>query len=139
MAAGEPWLIGLGARVHLFVQPEWRAAFAAVFRDVLGCGVLERDFGLEHPVLLVRFDDGSSFSVESSKHAPSPLPTRLTVDAEAFRGAWIEFRVRRVDLVQARLREAGVPEFRHLGSAHAYFVAPGAQVFRILDADDVGP
>ncbi|HJP89795.1 MAG TPA: hypothetical protein VJ850_12240, partial [Candidatus Limnocylindrales bacterium] len=57
-------LASLGARVHLFVKPEAREAFTSLFRDVLGCRVVERDFGLEHPILLVPFDDGSAFSVE---------------------------------------------------------------------------
>jgi hypothetical protein len=44
-------LAGLGARVQLFVQPTARDAFTALFRDVLGCRVVERDFGLAHPIL----------------------------------------------------------------------------------------
>jgi hypothetical protein len=38
-----------------------------------------------------------------------------------------------------KLRRAGIPEFRHPGSSHAYFSAPGGQVFRLLDVAYVGP
>jgi catechol 2,3-dioxygenase-like lactoylglutathione lyase family enzyme len=132
-------LIALGARVHLFVRPDARDAFAALFRDVLGCRVVERDFGLEYPILLVSFEDGSAFSVEFTDLAPA-APDRAPMDDDhAFRGAWIEFRTRDLEGTLAALRAAGVPEFRHPGSPHAYFSAPGGQVFRILDADYRGP
>ena len=131
-------LTALGARVHLFVQPAARPAFTTLFKDVLGCEVSELDFGLEHPILLVRFDDGSAFSVEFTDLAPNQTP-EATDDEHAFRGAWIEFRTPDLEGTQAALREAGIPEFRHPGSQHAYFVAPGGQVFRILDAGYVGP
>jgi hypothetical protein len=44
-----------------------------------------------------------------------------------------------VDRTQQALRDAGVPEFRHPGSNHAYFVAPGGQVFRVLPLEYEGP
>jgi len=131
-------LTALGARVHLFVQPAARAAFTTLFKDVLACDVSELDFGLAHPILLVRFDDGSAFSVEFTELAPTMNP-EATDDERASRGAWIEFRTPDVEGTQAALRAAGVPEFRHPGSKHAYFVAPGGQVFRVLDVGYVGP
>jgi hypothetical protein len=134
-----PMLTSLGARVHLFVQPGSREAFAQLFRDVLRCSVVERDFGLPYPVLLVSFDDGSAFSVEFTELAPTAGAAEGIDDEHAFRGAWIEFRTRELDGTLAALRAAGVPEFRHPGSTHSYFVAPGGQVFRILDIDYRGP
>jgi hypothetical protein len=134
-----PLLTSLGARVHLFVRPEAREAFAALFRDVLQCPVVERDFGLEHPILLVAFDDESAFSVEFTDLAPVAAAGDAIDDADAFRGAWIEFRTADVDAAHAALRAAGIPEFRHPGSSHAYFSAPGGQVFRILDVEYRGP
>jgi hypothetical protein len=138
MAKPAPMLTALGARVHLFVKPAARDAFMALFRDVLRCQVVERDFGLEYPILLVTFDDGS-FSVEFTELAPEPSPDDRLDDEHALHGAWVEFRTPDVDGIQTALRDAGVPEFRHPGSPHAYFSAPGGQVFRILDVDYRGP
>src|SRR2546426_8025923 len=39
--AGEAGIVALGARVHLFVQPQAREQFTSLFRDVLGCEVSE--------------------------------------------------------------------------------------------------
>jgi hypothetical protein len=132
-------LVGMGARVHLYVQPAEREAFTGLFRDILGCNVVERDFGLPYPIVLVTFPDGSSFSVEFTELAPSTQPSEAIDDEHAFHGAWIEFLSTDRDGTLAALRGAGVPEFRHPGSPHAYFSAPGGQVFRILDVDYRGP
>jgi hypothetical protein len=126
-------LTALGARVHLFVRPEARDRFTALFRDVLDCDVVERDFGLPHPILLVAFGDGSAFSVEFTDLALEDVPGDVVDDASALRGAWIEFRTADLAGYRRRLREAGIREFRHGGSAHVYFSAPGGQVFRLLD------
>lgn len=127
----------LGARVHLFVRPECREAFTALFRDTLQCDVRELDFGMSQPILLVRFSDGSAFSVEFTELALEPAAS--VDDAHAFRGAWLEFRTRDVDAVHRRLDDAGIPSFSHPPSAHRYFSAPGGQVFRILDLEYTGP
>lgn len=137
--AATPRLVGLGARVHLFVRPESRAAFRALFEDVLRCDVVEREFGLPYPILLVSFGDGSAFSVEFTDLAPSDPAAAGVDDATAPRGAWIEFRTTDLEGVQQALRAAGVPAFRHPGSSHTYFSAPGGQVFRVLDVGYVGP
>ncbi|HEX6506016.1 MAG TPA: hypothetical protein VF221_00135 [Chloroflexota bacterium] len=139
MSATEPRITALGARVHLFVRPENRERFTSLFRDVLGCDVAERDFGLPYPILLVSFSDGSRFSVEFSDLAPEDNTEDMVDDTSAFRGAWIEFRTTDVAGYQQKLREAGIPEFRHPGSNHIYFSAPGGQVFRLLDVSYVGP
>ena len=139
MADRQDEIVALGARVHLFVQPRHREEFRSLFKDTLGCQVIERDFGLPHPVLLVQFGDGSAFSVEFTEVAPEEYAGKLLDDQHAFRGAWIEFRTRDVPAVQQKLRDAGVAEFRHTGSAHAYFRAPGGQVFRLLDVSYKGP
>src|SRR6266516_7850603 len=101
-------LVGLGARLHLFVQPSLREAFTALFRDVLGCETVERDFGMPFPVLLVAFPDESSFSVEFTESAPSAADAGQVTDDTAFRGAWLEFRTTEIDQLQAKLREAKV-------------------------------
>jgi len=125
-----PKVRSLGARVHLFVRLAERDRFVAVFKDVLGCNAVEKDFGLPHPILFVGFEDGSGFSVEFSDNAPDEqVPSR----------AWIEFRADRVHELQQKLRDAGVHEFQHPGSPHTYFTAPGGQVFRLLDVGYKGP
>lgn len=132
-------LTALGSRVHMFVRLEARAAFTSMFRDVLLCDVVEKDFGLDHPILFVGFPDGSGFSVEFTDDGPNLELSNPIDDTNAFRGAWIEFRT--TDLVgfQQRLRAAGIPDFRHPGSNHLYFSAPGGQVFRLLAVDYQGP
>lgn len=139
MATIDGGIAGLGARVHIFVQPEAREAFTSLFRDVLGCDVSGLDFGLEHPILLVRFSDGSGFSVEFTELAPVEFGGDALDDEHAFRGGWIEFRTANVARHQEALRRAGIREFRHKGSNHPYFSAPGGQVFRLLDVGYRGP
>jgi catechol 2,3-dioxygenase-like lactoylglutathione lyase family enzyme len=132
-------IASLGARVHLFVHPELRERFTTLFKDVLQCRVLERDFGLAYPLLFVPFPDGSGFSVEFTELAPGDDSALAPNDEHAFRGAWIEFRTPDLAAAQQKLREAGIREFRHPGSTHVYFSAPGGQVFRLLDLDYKGP
>ena len=130
---------GLGARVHLFVRPESRERFVALFRDVLDCTVAELDFGMGRPILLVRFGDGSSFSVETSELAQAEPANDALADDSALRGAWLEFRTGDLAGYTRRLAAAGIPQFRHPGSSHTYFSAPGGQVFRLLDDAYAGP
>lgn len=132
-------LTALGPRVHIFVRPAARIAFTSMFREVLLCNVAERDFGLDHPILFVGFPDGSGFSVEFTDNAPDQDLRSPVSDMNAFRGAWIEFRTTDLNAFQERLRAAGIPEFRHPGSSHLYFSAPGGQVFRLLDVGYRGP
>jgi len=132
-------ITALGARVHLFVQPAVRETFISLFKDVLGCNTIERDFGLPYPILFVPFADGSGFSVEFTERAPEDFPGRAVDDERAFHGAWIEFRTVDLPRYQQKLRDAGIPEFRHPGSTHVYFSAPGGQVFRLLDVAYKGP
>jgi hypothetical protein len=132
-------IVALGARVHLFVQPRAREAFTSLFRDVLACNVSELDFGLEYPIQLVSFANGSAFSVEVTELAPTVSDGYSLDDERAFRGAWIEFRTNDVEGYQRKLRGAGIAEFRHPGSSHAYFSAPGGQVFRLIDLEYRGP
>jgi len=132
-------IASLGARVHLFVRPEYRDRFHEIFRDVLECHVRELDFGMTYPITLVAFLDASSFSVEFSDAAMHE-PSAATLDySSALRGAWIEFRTPDVGIVQSKLRQAHVASFSHPASPHVYFSAPGGQVFRILDTAYRGP
>jgi hypothetical protein len=111
VSMSDPAIVGLGARVHLFVQPQARERFRGLFEEVLECSVVERDFGMEYPVMLVSFGDGSSFSVEFTTLAPENDTRPAMTDERAFRGAWIEFRTRNLSGCHERLRQAGIPEF----------------------------
>jgi hypothetical protein len=132
-------IAGLAARVHLFVRPEYRERFTHLFRNVLACELRELDFGLQYPILFIALGDGSGVSVEFRDDAPEEPRGDEVDDAHALRGAWIEFRSSNVHAVEERLRAAQVPSFTHPGSAHAYFSAPGGQVFRVLDIGYRGP
>ena len=139
MGRGEPSIQGLSPRVHLFVRPGERGAFTSLFRDTLGCEVVERDFGLPYPVVLASFSDGSRCSAEFTDLAPEGAPGDTVSDDQSFRGAWLEFRTTDLAGDQQKLRSAGIPEFRHGGSTHAYFVAPSGQVFRLVDVEYESP
>lgn len=134
-----PQITALGPRVHMFVQPAVRERFIALFKDVLECNIVEQEVGLQYPILFVPFGDGSGFSVEFTEHAPAENFGHAADDEHAFRGAWIEFRASDVPRYHQRLRDAGIPEFRHAGSPHVYFSAPGGQVFRVIDVAYKGP
>ena len=127
---------GLGARVHLFVRPEFRSRFKELFDEVLECEVRDLEFGLSYPIL-VSFVDGSAFSVEFSEAAPAE--PEFVDYIHAFRGAWIEFRTDGVAEVLRRLDDSGIASFTHPASPHRYFTAPGGQVFRVLDIEYKGP
>ena len=121
-------IVAMGARVHLFVRPDKREAFISLWRDVLKCNVVERDFGMEYQIALVVFPDGSSFSVEFSDLA-----------RDDYCGAWLEFKTHDVAAIEQKLHDAGIRSFRHPPSPHTYFSAPGGQVFRIIDGNYTGP
>ena len=132
-------ITAIGARVHLFVRPEYRDRFVELFRDVLGCQVRELDFGMAHPILFVGFGDRSGFSVEFTDFAAIEPPGDTLESAGAPRGAWIEFLTDDLAGTQQKLRDAGIREFRHPGSTHLYYCAPGGQIFRLLDVAYEGP
>ncbi len=113
----------LSNRLHLFARPSHRDAMRVFFTEVLDCTYDEVDGGLEHPVAIVRAARGA-FSIEYRDDA-------YAAD-ETWRGAWIEFAVDDREAMQQRLREAGVPEFRHPGSAQLYYRMPNGQVFRVI-------
>lgn len=132
-------IVAMGARVHLFVRPDKREEFISLWRDVLKCNVVERDFGMDHPIALVVFPDGSSFSVEFSGLAPEHYSGTQLDDERAFRGAWLEFKTHDAAAIEQKLHDAGIRSFRHPPSPHTYFSAPGGQVFRIIDVNYTGP
>jgi hypothetical protein len=78
--------------------------------------------GIAEPMLVVRFPDGGSLSIEFTDQAPDDDQPRL--------GAWLELRAEDPAAVMRAALDAGLPEVKHPG--HPYYVmAPGGQVFTI--------
>jgi hypothetical protein len=73
-------------------------------------------------MLVVRFPDGGSLSIEFTDQAPDDEQPRL--------GAWLELRAVDPAAVMRAALDAGLPEVKHSGHRY-YFMAPGGQVFTI--------
>ena len=95
-----------------------------VFRDRPGCGpVATVEYpGIAEPMLVVRFPDGGSLSIEFTDQAPDDDQPRL--------GAWLELRAKDPAVLMRAVLNAGLPEVEHPGHPY-YFMAPGGQVFTI--------
>lgn len=120
---------GLAPRFHFFAREPARAPLAALFRHTLGVDVSDLQAGANAPMLLMRFADGSSCSVEFTDLAPESAAA--VNDALAPRGAWLELVTTNAAALGQRLAAAGFPYVRHTGSENDYLSAPGGQVFRI--------
>lgn len=135
----DPYIAELSARMHMFVRSTDRSAFIDLFRGILQCELREIPFaGLDEPVIFVSLPCGGSFSVETTPLAPTEANARID-DGTALRGAWLEFRSDQPGAAEDRLMKAGIPSFRHAGSPHVYFSAPGGQVFRVVARTYNGP
>lgn len=78
--------------------------------------------GIADPMLIVRFPDGGSLSIEFTDQAPDAEHPRL--------GAWLELRAEDPAAVMRAVLAAGLTEVKHPGHPH-YFMLPGGQVFTI--------
>lgn len=116
-------MTALGDNVHIFARPHRRPELVRCFEDVLGCPVRTVDFpGMAEPMLVVRFPDGGSLSIEFVDDAPDDDEPRL--------GAWLELRADDPAAVMRAAMDAGLREVTHPGHPY-YFMAPGGQVFTI--------
>ena len=121
----------LSNRVHLFAHPSHRDELDRLFTEILGlppAASLDPP-GYDEPVLVYRFTDGASLSVEFTP--PSPHESRVS------RGAWLELVVDGAVEMKKRVLEAGLPSVPFDGNDHFYFEAPGGQVFRIIDRNQL--
>ena len=118
--------IAMGDRAHIQVRPQVKAQLTRFFAEALGCGapVVMDTPGLAEPILAFRFPGGGSVSFEFSPDAPD--------ERQARRGAWLEVRTDDTELLIARVLNAGVERIRHPATPTFYFVAPGGQVFGIV-------
>ena len=120
-----PRVSGPTRRLHTFARPATRERAAWFYGTVLGAETRELAIpsAPSSPMLLVRFADGGSVSIEFRDDALD--------DAQALRGAWAELRSDRPDSLQRRIVEAGIARVPYGGADMFYFQAPGGQVFRI--------
>jgi hypothetical protein len=124
-------MIALSNRVHLFARPNTKERLVEFFSDTLGCGPATA-FDLPGdmmPVLVFRFPNGASLSVEFTEEAPEEAPLH--------RGAWLELVTDDSSELKNRILGAGLPRVEYHGSDFFYFKAPGGQVMRIASAQEM--
>ena len=121
----------LSNRVHLFAHPSERDQLDRLFTELLGlpAGVSLDAPGDDEPVRIYRFTNGASISVEFTLETPH--------DGEASRGAWLELILNDAEAVKKKVLEAGLQEVDFQGNDYFYFSAPGGQVFRIIDPEQL--
>ena len=116
-------MTALGSNAHLFAKPHRREELRSCFENGLGVPVATVALpGFASPMLVVRFPDGGSLSIEFTDEAPDDETPRL--------GAWLELRADDPAAVMAGVLAAGLTEVRHPGHPH-YFMVPGGQVFTV--------
>jgi len=117
------------SNAHIFAQPRRREDLRWCFETALGCGpVATVEYpGIAEPMLVVRFPDGGSLSIEFTDQAPDDEQPRL--------GAWLELRAKDPGAVMRAALDAGLPQVNHPGHQY-YFMAPGGQVFTIAPLHD---
>jgi hypothetical protein len=121
---GEPRVISLGSRAHIFAPPHLRAELIWCFGTVLGCGEPASIPlpGVAEPVLGFRFPNGGSLSIEFTDDAPDSQPPHG--------GAWLELQTDDSAALRDKVLAAGLPQITHAGHDF-YFAAPGGQVFSV--------
>ncbi|HET7018442.1 MAG TPA: hypothetical protein VFI65_31270 [Streptosporangiaceae bacterium] len=116
-------MTALGSNAHLFARPQRRPELIRCFETALGCPVATVEFpGMAESMLVVRFPDGGSLSIEFTPEAPDDDQPRL--------GAWLELRAEDPAAVMRAALDAGLKEVKDPGHPY-YFMAPGGQVFTI--------
>lgn len=120
-------MTGLGNNVHIFARPHRRDELQRLFETVLQCGpVTTIDHpGMVEPMLIVRFPGGGSLSIEFVGHAADSEQPRLAT--------WLELRTADPGGLMRAVLGAGLREVKHPGHPY-YFMAPGGQVFTIVEA-----
>jgi hypothetical protein len=122
-------MTALGSNAHIFAQPRRREDLRWCFETALGCGpVATVEYpGIAEPMLVVRFPDGGSLSIEFTDQAPDDDQPRL--------GAWLELRAEDPAAVMRAALDAGLPQVNHPGHPY-YFMVPGGQVFTVAPLPD---
>lgn len=81
--------------------------------------------GVAEPMMIARFRQGGSLSIELTPEADDSDQPRFAT--------WLELRATGAEALIDAIRKAGIPEIRHPGHPF-YFVAPGGQVFTVVEA-----
>ena len=123
-------MVALGNNAHIFARTNRREALRRLFEDLIGCAVLNVAHpAMREPMLLARFPGGGSLSVEFTDLAPDSDEPRF--------GAWLEIRSQSPSKLIEILVERGIRQVEHPGHPF-YFVAPGGQVFTVVEAAGLG-
>ena len=98
-------MTALGSNAHIFARPRRRQDLR--FETALGCGpVATVEYsGITESMLVVRFPDGGSLSIEFTDQAPDDENPRL--------GARLELRDEDPAAVMRAALDAGLPEVKH--------------------------
>ena len=121
----------LSNRVHLFAHPSEREELDRLFTEILTlpAGLSLDAPGYDEPVRVYAFTNGASISVEFTRKTPH--------DGDVSRGAWLEIVVDDPEEVKKKVQQAGLRQVDFQGNDYFYFQAPGGQVFRIVDQDQL--
>ena len=113
-------MIGLNNRVHTYARPEVKQALTEFFTNVFEADVMQVEGS---PMLVFRFPDGSSYSVEFIEEALD--------EQQALRGAWLEVRTDDPEALKERISAAGLEKVEYV-TDRFYFQAPGGQIWGVL-------
>lgn len=113
-------MVSLSQRVHGYARPAARERLIAFFTRILGA---KASWVLAEPIVVFRFLDNSSYSVEFTDSALDEQQARL--------GAWLELRTDDAAGLERKVVAAGLPRV-HYVTGRFYFQAPGGQVWGIV-------
>lgn len=111
-----------GQNQKWIVRPGHRDAMRALFLKVFDAALSTPMDGLD----LFKLSDGLSVGVFYEDDALD--------EAQARKGAWLEFAVDDAAAGAALLEKLGVARVAYSDTTHAYFQAPGGPVFRVAGA-----
>ena len=114
-----------GTHSKMLAPPSTRVRLQGFYRDVLGCYVGK---GPQHPggptdTDVIRFANGFSIVVHYMDAALS--------EAELKKSIWLELLTDDPAHLVRKIRAFGIQPFDYFDKDHAYFQAPGGQVFRV--------
>lgn len=118
-------MAALGDKCHIFARPARRQEWRRLLEILAGSGAvtLVPHPAMVEPMLVARFQDGGSVSIEFVGDAED--------SDQARRSTWLELRTPDPAALMERVLDAGFGEVRHPGHRY-YFAGPGGQVFTVV-------